>query len=201
MLLGKGGVDPQMNKFEQVSIDHHQMSVAGGLVPVWCPGGVGSGLISRGGGRSPCLMFRGVVPYHRAYLMMHLMSPNPNSPCGQTDACEDITFPQLNLWAVKMITEFPRQLYITYFYRPPTTLRWSNLFNHVYVCLSICLRGMGSPRLPEAVQTCSPEDVLPGTSPYRVPTTHTTPGTGWKVGGWYSTEMLCYINLAPQIDE
>ena len=106
-------------------------------------------------------MFRGVVPYHRAYLMMHLMSPNPNSPCGQTDTCEDITFPQLNLWAVKMITEFPRQLYITYFYRPPTTLRWSNLFNHVYVCLSICLRGMGSPRLPEAVQTCSPEEGSP----------------------------------------
>ena len=124
MLLGKGDVDPQMNKFEQVSIDHHQMSVAGGLVPdLMSRRGRLPGLISRGGSRSPGLMLGGGLPYHRTYLMMHLMSSNPNSFYGQTDACEDINFPQLNLWAVKMITEFPRELYTTYFYRPPTTLR------------------------------------------------------------------------------
>ena len=27
---------PNMNKFEQVSSDHHQMSLAGGIPQVWC---------------------------------------------------------------------------------------------------------------------------------------------------------------------
>ena len=73
MLLPQGG--PQMNKFEQVSSNQHQMSLAEGI-QVWCPGR---------------------VPYHVTYPMMHLMSPNT---CQQTDSCENITFQQLLLQAV-----------------------------------------------------------------------------------------------------
>ena len=55
LLLGGWGIGPQMNKFEQVSCDHHHMSLAGG-----------------GRGRSPGLEGRG-VPYHVTYPMMDLM--------------------------------------------------------------------------------------------------------------------------------
>ena len=60
---------PRMNKFKQVSSDHHQMSLVGGTD-------------------------------HVTYTMMHLMLPT-HSP-EQTDACENITFPQTYLPAVKM---------------------------------------------------------------------------------------------------
>ena len=36
---------------------------------------------------------------------LHACPPSPHmspAPCGQTDACENITFPQLLLWSVKM---------------------------------------------------------------------------------------------------
>ena len=72
------------------------------------------------------------------------------------------------------------------------------------MCTSVCLSVYGGWGLPDYLKLFKPvhlRKVLPGPSPYRVPTTHTPPGTGWKVGVWYSTEMLCYINLAPQIDE
>ena len=48
------GACPQMNKFEQFSSDHHQMSLVGG--------------------RSSGLMLRG-YPYHETYPMMHLLLP------------------------------------------------------------------------------------------------------------------------------
>ena len=60
---GVGG--PQMNKFEQVSCDHHQISLA---ERVWCPEGRGAG-----------------VP-HLTYPMMHLMLPTPTDPHEQTNA-------------------------------------------------------------------------------------------------------------------
>ena len=59
-----GQVGPQVNKFEQVFSDDHQMSVAGG-------GGSSSGLMLGEGGRSPGLMFRR-VSYHVTYPMMHV---------------------------------------------------------------------------------------------------------------------------------
>ena len=43
------------------------------------------------------------VPYHVTYPMTHLMLPIPHpSPCEQTDACENITFPKLRLRVVTM---------------------------------------------------------------------------------------------------
>ena len=64
----------QVNKFEQVSSDHYQMSPAG-VPQVWCPG-EGRGV--------PYLTFPGGVPYHGTYLMMHLMLSTPPPPRGQT---------------------------------------------------------------------------------------------------------------------
>ena len=62
------GVGPQVNEFEQVSSDDHQMSAVGGRL---------EGLILLGvGGRSPGLMSEGGYP---TYPMMHLMLP-PNHP-------------------------------------------------------------------------------------------------------------------------
>ena len=40
------------------------------------------------------------APYHVTYPMMHVMSPTNRPPCGQADACENITYPQLVLRAV-----------------------------------------------------------------------------------------------------
>ena len=57
LFLGGWGIGPQMNKFEQVSSDHHQMSLAGGA-------GVGPQVLKAGGGG---------VPYHVTYPMMDLM--------------------------------------------------------------------------------------------------------------------------------
>ena len=57
-----GKVGPQMNKFEQVSSGHHQMSLVGGR---------SSGLMSGG------------VSYHVTYSVMHLMLPTP-CPHGHT---------------------------------------------------------------------------------------------------------------------
>ena len=72
-----GRVDPQMNKFVQVSSDDHQMLLAGG--------------------RSLGLMSGGIL-YHVTYLMVYLLLPYPHPhPPGQNDwrrgACENITFP------------------------------------------------------------------------------------------------------------
>ena len=66
----------QVNKFEQVSSDDHQMSVTGG--------------------GSPGLMFG--VPYHVSYPMMHVIIPPP-TPMN-IYACENIAFLQLRLRAV-----------------------------------------------------------------------------------------------------
>ena len=63
------GVGPQINKFEKVSSDHHQMSLAGeeGRSPwVWCLGEMW-------------------VPYHVTYPMMHLMLTTPSQLW--TDRC------------------------------------------------------------------------------------------------------------------
>ena len=61
-LHGGGGVSSQMNKFEQVSNDHHQMSLAGeGVGPQgWC----------LGDGVSPQVWCAGGVPYHVTYFML-----------------------------------------------------------------------------------------------------------------------------------
>ena len=84
----------QMSKFEEVSSDQHQMSLARGF----------PGLTSRGAGEVVCyLTFSGDgVPYHVTYPMMHLMILAQPPPCKQTDACESITFPQRYLRTVEM---------------------------------------------------------------------------------------------------
>ena len=66
-----------MNKFEQVSSDHHQMSLLGDKSP-----GV------NGGVPLPCDLS------HDAFDVTY--------PYEQTDACENITFSQLYLGAVNM---------------------------------------------------------------------------------------------------
>ena len=54
----------------------------------------------RGSGRSPGLMSReGGVPYHVTYPIMHVMYQRP---LQNTDACDNITFPQLCLGVVKI---------------------------------------------------------------------------------------------------
>ena len=76
---GWGRGDPEMNNTEQVSSDDHQMSAAGvSGYPRFHVGG---------------------VPYNVTYPMMHVMLPIP-LPCKQTDAFENMTFPQLLLRAV-----------------------------------------------------------------------------------------------------
>ena len=58
-----GGVGPQVNKFEQVSSDGHQMSLAGGraeAVPCLMSGAIGPGDPMYLMARILCLMFRGV---------------------------------------------------------------------------------------------------------------------------------------------
>ena len=88
-----------MKNFEQVSGDDHQVSLAeGGYVQM---GGEGVRCvqvgISRGVGGYPltCNLSHDAYTYDVTY-------PTPPSPCGQTDICENITFPQLLLRAVKM---------------------------------------------------------------------------------------------------
>ena len=66
-----------MNKFEQVSSDDHQMSVAGGRY---------TGPMSGGGGTLPCDLS------HDAFDLTY--------PREQADACENITFSQLRLRVV-----------------------------------------------------------------------------------------------------
>ena len=76
-IIGGGGVVPQVNKFEQVSNDDHQMLVVGeGMVP------------------------RSYEWYYVTYPMMHVMYL-PHSP-SHPDARGNITFPQLRLQAVIM---------------------------------------------------------------------------------------------------
>ena len=58
---------PQMNKFQQVSIDDHQMSVEGGI----------PGPISVGVSQVPCL---GGSSYHMTYPMTHVMYLTPPTP-------------------------------------------------------------------------------------------------------------------------
>ena len=67
--LGEVGIQP-MNKFEQLSSDDHQMSVAGG----------GVGYLPSDPSHDPCDIYL--------------------SPYEQIDACENITFPQLPLLAL-----------------------------------------------------------------------------------------------------
>ena len=66
---GDGGVFPQVNKFEQVFSDDHQMSLAGG--------GYGQGVGMSGGGGLG--MSRGGLP-PTMYHMIHVMSPTPSPP-------------------------------------------------------------------------------------------------------------------------
>ena len=79
----------QVNKFEQVSNDGHQMSLARDRARV--SGNVMSDVWEWGLG---C----GLALYHEVQCIMgngHIWSP-----CGQTDTTENITFPQLHLQAV-----------------------------------------------------------------------------------------------------
>ena len=101
-----GEVGPQVHKFEQVSSDDHQMSVAGGgygqgqgvgLSRRWW-GGVGWVYPEEVGWRLVCPE-RG-TSYHATYPMTHMMLPTPS--LGQTHNCENITFPQLLLRAVNI---------------------------------------------------------------------------------------------------
>ena len=74
-----GGVDPQVNKFEQASNDDHQLSVVGGRSP---------GLMSKGGGegvnRSPGVISEGDgVHCHVTYPMMHELYLSPPPPPQQ----------------------------------------------------------------------------------------------------------------------
>ena len=95
-----------MNKYEQVSTDHHQMPLAGWRVSVPRPDIPGEGKREGGRGLVPRSDVWGEgVTYLVTYPMMHLMLPNtPPSLLTdrQTDTCENITFPQLRLQAVKM---------------------------------------------------------------------------------------------------
>ena len=95
---GGGGGKSQMNKFEQVSSDHHQMSLAGES-QLLCHIGV-SGLIFRW---VPYLSWG--VPYHVTYPMLHLMLPTPLR-CEQTDTCESITFIMQRYLRPVIITHF-----------------------------------------------------------------------------------------------
>ena len=79
-----------MNKFEQVPCHHNQMSLAGGSPGLMSIGEGAPYLTCPGGGG---------VHYHVAYPMKYLMLL---MPCEQTDACGNITFPQLCLRAVKI---------------------------------------------------------------------------------------------------
>ena len=79
-----------MNNFEQVPGDHHYMSLVR----------VSPGLMSGEG--YPTWPFQQGIPCHVTHPLMHLMLPTPPPPCGETDACENIAFPQLLLWTVIM---------------------------------------------------------------------------------------------------
>ena len=82
-------VGPQVNKFEEVCSDDHQMSVAGG----------------EGGIQVPCL---GGTPYHVTYPMIHVMLPTCPSR-GQNDGQTPVkTFLYLLLQAVKIRRHFSR---------------------------------------------------------------------------------------------
>ena len=100
-----------MNKFEQMSSDHHQMSLAGNGAPVrgwgssgWvCPGeprgngyvqgGVGpNGGMSRRGWGWVCPEGQGRFVYHVTYPTMHVIpTPTPTPMDRMTDTCENIT--------------------------------------------------------------------------------------------------------------
>ena len=69
---GGGWVSPEMNKFEQISSGHHQMSIAGAWTEGW--------VCHPGGGPLCCV--QGGSPYHLSYPMIHLMYL---LPCGQND--------------------------------------------------------------------------------------------------------------------
>ena len=87
---GEGGGRSQINKFKQVSSDHHQISlVREGLgLQVWCRGG---------GGQVHRSDVQG-VPIPWCICLAH-----PPFPCGQTDVYENIIFPQDCLRAVKIV--------------------------------------------------------------------------------------------------
>ena len=120
MVGGGGGevVGPQMNKFGHVSSDN----VRGGVrSPDLMSGGGVPGLMFGGGGRShmspgliPEVGGGGRVPYHLTYSMIHV------TYLGQTDAYENITFPELRLQAVTI---------------PGMTRNWNSLFVTYYSCL------------------------------------------------------------------
>ena len=86
---------PQMITFEQLSFDH--WSLAGGS-QVWCPWGVGY----------PTWPFWGYPTMWPIPWCIWCYHPSPS--CGQTDVCENITFPQLRVWAVTRHWYFYLQL-------------------------------------------------------------------------------------------
>ena len=82
-----------MNKFEQASSDHHQMSLVWRVGPkVWCAGGEVGPQIWSGGGVGP------EVWCDLSYDAFDITYSESNK---QTDPCENITFTQLHLQAVK----------------------------------------------------------------------------------------------------
>ena len=85
-----------MNKFEQVSSDYHQLSVAEVDIPGPRSGGGGNPRSHVGGGMGiPGPMCGGGVPYYVTYPMMHIMYLHTPTPR------ENITFPRLRLRALK----------------------------------------------------------------------------------------------------
>ena len=74
-----------MNKFEQVSSDGHQMS-GRGCPHVPCVEGVGLGV--------PC-----TLRFNPSWVMVTWGPPPLNR---MTDTCENITFPKLHWWVIKI---------------------------------------------------------------------------------------------------
>ena len=88
----KWGIGPQVNNFEQVSTNCHQMSVVPGVGTQVLCGGEGTGVL-----------------YHMTYPMILCYLPSPSRE--QTDACKNITYPKLLLWGggVKMHLSLTQQ--------------------------------------------------------------------------------------------
>ena len=102
--VSTSGGGPEVNKFEQVSIDAHQMLLPGGGAVQWGPmSGLGRGAGFTGlGGRdlySKIQCLEGVWEPVQWVMGNGHMAPPVNR---QTDTTENITFPQLRWWAVLM---------------------------------------------------------------------------------------------------
>ena len=83
-----GWIGPKMNKFEQVSSGHHQMSLAGAWAEGWVchPGDGALGYVQRGGGQGVASPIWAIP-----WCIWCTYSPVDR----MTDTCENITFPQL----------------------------------------------------------------------------------------------------------